>query len=155
MLFLSPLWQPRFIKAGTALPLSQEDYCRKGTQRTQRTAVMTFLLCDLCPLCGSIPFICGLSAVRCHRSGSRSFARHFSPCSLRLSAQLGKKGNWLRLAARGLLSLFAANQPKFLSTNHLHLITWRHPSGPIVPIKPNRAIFIFPAVSSTKVNQGG
>ena len=34
----------------------QEDFCRKGTQRTQREEVMTFLLCDLCVLLRPVHF---------------------------------------------------------------------------------------------------
>jgi hypothetical protein len=114
-------------------------------------------------------------SVYCNRSKSRSFARIFSPRSLRLCANLGKRGIrlrlaalycnpseslipakifsrrgaetqrkpglafflglslrlcasardvpsarfWLRRAALGLLSLFAPNQVKCLSVNHL------------------------------------
>jgi hypothetical protein len=56
------------------------------------------------------------------------------------------------------LSLFAANQHKFLSTNHLHLITRRHPSGPIVPNQAKSCQFFIPGSqfneSQARADQG-
>jgi hypothetical protein len=88
--------------------------------------------------------------LRCTPSASRNFARIFSPRSLRLCARLGKRGIGLRLAAPGLLSFFAANQPKFLSMNNLRSRLSRFQSG---SIKPNQAkscnfLIITPSPSS-------
>jgi hypothetical protein len=42
----------------------QQDFNRKGTQRTHRQELMAFILCDLCVLCGKFIFGCGFAALR-------------------------------------------------------------------------------------------
>jgi len=58
--------QEDLVAAGGAVPLEKSRpfprrFLPQRTQRTQREELMTFLLCDLCVLCGSILFGCGVS----------------------------------------------------------------------------------------------
>ena len=43
----------------------QQDYCRKGTQRTQRQGLMQFILCDFCVLLWQIPVWLRLRRAAC------------------------------------------------------------------------------------------
>jgi len=66
----------------------QEDFCRKGTQRTHRQELMLFFLCDLCVLLRPVQFGCGFAAL----DFLRPFAaipprRHWKERDLNRSAQ--------------------------------------------------------------------
>jgi hypothetical protein len=82
------------------------------------------------------------AALGCNHSESRSFARIFSPRSLRLCAHLGKRGIWLRRAALRILRLFATNQLNLLSMNSLHTKSAFFNRAKSCQIVPNRAIFL-------------
>ena len=43
----------------------QQDFCRKGTQRTQRQGLMQFILCDFCVLLRPIPVWLRLCCAKC------------------------------------------------------------------------------------------
>ena len=98
----------------------QQDFCRKGTHRTQRQGLMQFILCDFCVLLRPIPvwlrlrrlgfflFFCGKGLVP-----KFSISTNLIDLMILLQPSL----NWL------FLLIYRANHRKSLSTNNLQLFS--------------------------------